>query len=401
MNEAALREWLAKKLKRDDVPDELWEHLVRVGYVEDAEVTENPSSVLEAAREQLRLARVLQPLVSPARTNTPYTDKPAIRERADKVTPRHSDYEKGRIEALAEYLAFQASRNPLVQRFRRRVLEGEVLTPEQACNVAFSAATCRFSLDWFVDKGIPTTGHTAHFVEHYYAMDEDGTLYRAEDIFVDPPGEVFREGTVEPVYEEDLPKLAFYDAEHSSDVLQLPVESGSVLDDLRKASKEVAHDLHHLWTEAQVAWFVLTEQRAPVPVLRANVNVSNYEWMRRGTITLTVEHWVSAQTVERAYREMQRMVLGGSNRPLATRNLEVFRFVTRVLAELNRDESSQRQELRRLSWRTLLERWNQEHTSSEYKDVRRFYRDSVRAAKAVLGPDYLDDPPFVREITLP
>jgi hypothetical protein len=401
MNEAALREWLAKKLKRDDVPDELWEYLVRVGYVEDAEVTENRSSLLEAAREQLRLARVLQPLVSPARTNTPYTEKPPIRERVDKVTPRHSDYEKGRTEALAEYLAFQASRNPLVQRFRRRVLEGKVLTPEQACNVAFSAATCRFSLDWFVDKGIPTTGHTAHFVEHYYAMDEDGTLYRAEDIFVDPPGEVFREGTVEPVYEEDLPKLAFHDSEHPSDVFQIPVESGSVLDDLRKASKEVAHDLH-LWTEAQVAWFVLTDQMAPVPALRANLKVSDFEWMRRCTITLTVEPWVSAQTVERAYREMQRVVLGGSNRPLATRNLEVFRFVISEFAEeVNRDESSYGQEQISLSWRTLLQRWNQEHTSSEYKDVRRFYRDFLRAGKAVVAPDYLDHPLFVREITVP
>jgi hypothetical protein len=401
MSETALREWLAKRLRLDDVPDELWNHLVEAGYVEDAEVTENPDSLLNAAKTQVRLARVLPPLIWPAMKSKEYTAKPPTTKQTEKVTLRYSAYEKARTRALTEYLAFRVSRNPIVQRFRRRVLGGGVLTPERACSFALSAAACRFSLDWFADKGIPTTGHTAHFVEHYYAMDEDGTLYRAEDIFVDPPGEVFREGAVEPVYEEDLDKLAFYASEHSTDILRLPVESGSVLDELRKASEEVAHDLHHLWTEAQVAWFVLTDQRASVPALRANVNVSDYEWMHRGTITLTVEPWVSAQTVERAYREMQGMVLGGSNRPLATRNLDVFRFVTGVVAELNRDESSHRQELRRLSWRKMLERWNQENPSSEYKDVRLFYRDFLRAAKAVLVPDYYDDALFVREITVP
>jgi hypothetical protein len=96
------------------------------------------------------------------------------------------------------------------------------------------------------------------------------------------------------------------------------------------------------------------------------------------------------------------VVLGGSNLPLAMRNLEVFRFVISGFAkELNRDESLYGQELRSLSWRTLLERWNQEHTSSEYKDVRCLYRDFLRAAKAVLVPDYLDHSLFVREITVP
>jgi hypothetical protein len=51
----------------------------------------------------------------------------------------------------------------------------------------------------------------------------------------------------------------------------------------------------------------------------------------QGVVTLEIAPWVSAKTVDRAYRSAQRRILGRDNRLIGEKNLKLFRFVTERL----------------------------------------------------------------------
>ena len=97
---------------------------------------------------------------------------------------------------------------------------------------------------------------------------------------------------------------------------------------------------------------------------------------------------LSAQTVLRTYRAIQRDTLGRDNRPLSGRGLALLRF---VMAQ-STDEGQLPH------WRTLVDEWDtahsQDHTEWIYRgpdgepDIRRFARDFHRAYQAVVRPRY-------------
>jgi hypothetical protein len=151
--------------------------------------------------------------------------------------------------------------------------------------------------------------------------------------------------------------------------------------------------------------------------------------MGRGTITLTAEPWVPAETVLRYYREMQKDVLEGrDNRPLSARSIALFRFVTEqgrsavpeveasdygaffdsngeVGMVTSEDELQAPKLVGRPSWRALQERWNARCSDPKwhYKDIRNFRRAFLSAARVMLRPPY-EDPsllPYWRSRTLP
>jgi hypothetical protein len=167
-----------------------------------------------------------------------------------------------------------------------------------------------------------------------------------------------------------------------------------------------------------------------VVALAGRIDTSPGDVMWRGTITLTAEPWVPAETVLRYYREMQKDVLEGrDNRPLSARSLALFRFVTEqvrnTVPEVERpdyeaffdsdgevDVTPPEEELQaskrvgRPSWRALQQRWNRRYSDQKwrYRDVRNFRRAFLNAARVMLSSPYEDHPwmlRYYRSRTLP
>jgi hypothetical protein len=184
-------------------------------------------------------------------------------------------------------------------------------------------------------------------------------------------------------------------------------------DSLRKLCRSLSG--RYPWTEDEAMRFVLTGKVPDVPSLYARIRLSGSEdnLFSYGTVTLRVEPWVSAESVERFYREMQSQMLGRKPRKLERRNVALFRFVVERCEAVEwgreefrdengylvRDESGDpvidwglrkgRQMLGKPPWRELLTMWNERYPEGHewhYKEVWNFQRDFGRAASAIPFP---------------
>jgi hypothetical protein len=167
------------------------------------------------------------------------------------------------------------------------------------------------------------------------------------------------------------------------------VRSGSVLDELRKVSTELS-SLCQPWDEAQAAWFTLTGEAPPVSGVRGRAHFTQTAAVNYGNTILIVEPWVSADSVRKAYLDLQKQVLGRKNRSISERNLAVFRFVvTETLALMPRAQMWRLPSVRFPSWRELCKRWNEQVKQEwRYEDTRYFRRDYTRASKLIVRPRY-------------
>lgn len=160
---------------------------------------------------------------------------------------------------------------------------------------------------------------------------------------------------------------------------------------------------HYPWSEDEAVRFVLTDEAPEVASLFGRMSLSGNEQnlFSYGSIILTVEPWVSAESVERFYREMQSQMLGRKPRKIEQRNLEVFRFVVEwgdaVEWEVVRSYDEEvgyftirtRMLVGKPPWRKLLKLWNERYSEGHkwrYKDARNFQRDFNRAASVVSFP---------------
>ncbi len=410
---------LAKALRRDGVPDPVWDSLLARDLIQDYEKGEFELEYL-VDQTRIQLKAYKQTL---AEANVRGSTGTGTTNSSKEVKPELGAYEKNRAEVLGEHVALRASLDSRVRYFRKVVLGGELLTPEQALAFVRSAANQCFDIAWFIERQIPVREHYSHVYSDGWAIDEDGLECRFDDIYVDPPGEGFRKVTYEPLdfSHRDILNVRYLE--------EIPVEVGSVLDVLRKVSGRLAENSGRAWGEAEAARFVLTGEAMPVVALAGHIETFSRDEMGRGTITLTAEPWVPAETVLRYYREMQKEVLEGrDNRPLSARSLALFGFVTEqaknAVPEVEKpdyeafcdgngevdvvpseDELQAPKLIGRPSWRALQQGWNQRCSDPKwrYEDVRNFRRAFLNVASVMLRPPYGDPRllPYWRSRTLP
>lgn len=365
MDDEELQGWLAQRLRVPEVPRPLWDELVAEEYVREArELPDRGLAQLErVAKQRLELARTLAGRRSPPG-----------RAMAAKVSPVLSAYEVARPAAVGALVAAQAAATPRVRDFRAEVLGGCTLSPEQARRLVASPAAQALPPGAFVRLGIPLVGHEAQIVGTRYSDLSADPWFREVTVRVESPGgaheETRRWSGSGP--RPDL-NLASFDGRWREQ--HVPVYRGSLLDEVRELAGWLAREYD--WLEPQATWFVLTGSVVPRLPLRVAVDGKLGYGHTSCRVTLDVEPWISAETVLRAYRDVQRRVLPGDNRPVGERSLALARFV----AEQERDGE-------RRTWRELRTRWNDAHPDLLYDDDRRFRRDVVRAHQILLFPPY-------------
>jgi hypothetical protein len=427
MSEEQARDRLAKDLKRKEIPDPIWKKLKYSEAGKDALEDEGDKGawqdLVEIAQEEfayrksvLEDAGVWGMQRSSSGTNV-----------SKGVDPRLGPYEKDRSEALGEYLAFAATLDPNVEQLRDELFGGELLTPARAWLFAASPANQHFTLKELREWGISPAEHLAKHVGDGWGKMGDGTEYRYEDVYIEPPGETYRKVIFEPLDYglRSLLRIPRMDGSYLDGNMYY-VEQGSVLDVVRWLSTQLAEEFCYAWNEAQATWYLLTGETTPATALTGKLEAFHSDLGTRGNITLKVEPWVPAETVERAYRDMQKEMLKHDNRKIDDKSIALFRFVIRemggVVSEGNtpdsdlapyrdavrqingfppkegiRDENGRvRQKAMQPSWRVLNEHWNQSHPQWGYKngqgraDSRNFRRAFYEVAKRVVDP-YFED----------
>lgn len=369
MKESELKGWVAAHLNRDMVPERVWEILKSQGHVTDA---------LRPGADRGRLLRYARSLLIYDETVKQVESLPE--QEGDKPPtqpPSFVDHEKERAETRAEYIKFRGTALPGVLEFRMDLYgEARPLVPENAYRLVEEqelreVVTRRFQL--------PDTD------------------------YIEPSGCLEFFGRTQG----DIQYIEFY--------------KGSYFERLHDLSQELIKKLFPLWSEAEACWFVLTgEVEAPKALLGDTYSFVG-EHLTQGNIRLTVEPWVTAESVVKAYQYLQSQTLGRKPRPLASRNLAVVRFVLRELKEMvianaqgqpeqidypreklltqvkePRPAATLKEgwaEPERRTWRILMERWNRENPDSTYDDERQFYRDFHRVAHTVVRPYSADAPP--------
>jgi hypothetical protein len=118
-----------------------------------------------------------------------------------------------------------------------------------------------------------------------------------------------------------------------------------------------------------MVWFFLT---GGVPQPRTLTMKVHFGGGGNGArIEMAMPPWISAETVEKNYRSVQRRMLTKNNHPLSLRRLAVLRFVE----EATRDEG------KRPPFSQLLSRWNEQHPDWRYDNYRglsQAYREAFK-----------------------
>ena len=146
----------------------------------------------------------------------------------------------------------------------------------------------------------------------------------------------------------------------------------SVLHDLCLTANRLDQSVP-FWSQGQATWFLLTEHVPlvlPLQVEHAVTTTSDYVHAR---VRVEAQAWVSPKTVEKAYRQAPKSLIGKEYQHLSRKSLAVFRHVVQQ-RRANEDPS----------WRALLQSWNNREPRWRYKDVRHFHQAYSRAKDAVV-----------------
>jgi hypothetical protein len=374
MNESDLREWVANRLGLEEVPEPLWEDLVRDEYVKFAveRGQAERGDLLRVARDRLRLHRRLK---SSEGRRMPV-------EVATKPKTDPGFYTNERALATAEAVADQAMSEDKVQQFRKRYLDGGPLSLPDAHRLLHSPAAALLSAGELGELGIPIVGHEST-VRDYQERPNEGFVRVEVSLEIEWSGkrqQVKRDWNWRDDDDRRHLDLAAIDATGPN--LEIEVWPLAVLDHLRVLSEWLAK--WYDWDVGQAAWFVLTSTPPRHEPLEADVSVQFFPSHTRGRVTISVEPWVPADVVEQTYRSIQRDLLGRENRPLSVRNLMLLRAVLKAERDAERADT----EGSHLSRAAVMQQWNAEHPEQHYQQRWRFERDIDRARTAVLFPEY-------------
>ena len=310
------------------------------------------------------------------------------------------------LQAMSEFFTGLAHQHPQVVQFRKEVLGGRLLSPDEAHALVASYAARVLSVEQFAEWDIPMIGHRAEILDKPDAPPFNAVDHRLT-IWIDSPGItktvryanaregdqdtrcIVQNGAVVPIFTR-LPIES-----HGNHIYPSWLWPGSVVDNLNVLAEELADAFRwpshvgqtkafRLWSKDAAAKFVLTGV-APLATLvplvplaqpidaRLKLEENRFLGSQR-RVELSITPWVSAEEVTRAYKRVQKQVLEGRNRQPKPKTLEVACFVW---------EEERWHEYKRPSWRVLCKRWNREHPNDPFKDYRHFRTCFMRGAEAV------------------
>lgn len=375
-----LKHWTEHKLDRD-IPESIWNDLIEENDVDQtlSDLEQNDHSALEYFLGTVR--RFLK-LYSAGQKSHLH------RSKRDEYEGDLTEYEMGRAQALAEYHAKFASAERKIRDFRDDVLQGELLFSQEADTFVTSVATCFTTRDDFRSYGVSYTNHKATLIEDE-KYSERGAFYQKISFSVEPGSIQLKQPTTVRFPVRDRKILDWVNNDYSFQ--QITYRKGSLLDELVTLSDNL---VQRIGCDQEVATlFILTGNAPVVQPISVRAQTSRHKGtyaFHKGTITMDIQPWVSADSVLKTYRKLQQHEFGHSYHPMRSeRLLELFRFVTQEMRIVRNSRKMWDDIIERPEWLVLLKRWNLTHPDAQYTQLSNFERDYNRAKKSILLPPYI------------
>lgn len=344
MEEAGVRAQLAAILGRD-IPDDIWELLVEDGYVQ--EVLGGVEDHKESLKRMERRARRYLRLISA----TPDSQR-------REFIPKKGSRLRNRMQAVSALLALEATKHPWVIRYRRDVLQDQLLDADKVEQWVLSQYQAQKGFTyWAVEVPLPTGA---------LVLQDPRSGY----FFTDPPLLVDKEfPTIRRV---EVRRLS-YTVPGDLNPRIVPVVADGVLGRLWRLSNKLEEI--YGWTKTQGTMFVLTGHP---PTIAPAWLMPDYRMPYQVTsrINLEIDPAVSPKEVAEFYRRARKEVISGRHRTLSEKHLQLARFLTA------RPEDE--------SWAERLSAWNEAYPQWAYSadQVKNFSRNCMKARERLLHPDY-------------
>lgn len=286
--------------------------------------------------------------------------------------------EWGRYDPDIDHVPMSDQRSD-VQAFRTDMLGG-VLDEERARDFVRSPAARALWVHPFEPGEVPLTSLRVEVESEKCWRSPDRTRNEQLRLRISPPGAWLAGDWIE--------RTRFTPPGKPFPSMKLPVgEQGrytsvgywqlSVLDRLHKLAKRLSR--YFPWSEEDLAWFVVTGTPPLLPPLRGSYNAAFGRPWERAVITLEIEPWISAATVERLYSELRSRVLPFEQR--RDKALAVWLFA--------RDK--ERETGRPLRGSALLNAWNDAHPDDQYTSREAIFRARERGEAfvvSIVSPGY-------------
>lgn len=380
MSEEEVRSWLTERLHRN-LPDSIWQFLLKVGYIADLEF-----NIDEEDREEKldALATMAKGIIKI------YNDRPITNKKresndipADIVASIKVLLERSRV--FSDYLKDCAERSDLVRRFRKSILNGQTLSPEEARLFLRSPALRFLPVQTFAERGIPFTKHLSSVLEPSIEIDSSGAfiIHGKLAIFWAGNAEQIPFSNKSLMKSEVLPYPQHVTLAMPNELAQHPklfVGERTAFARLAFSNKILTEQ--YPWKESDATWFMLTgeaPQVFPIHVETSHWGTTDY---RNPRIQITVEPWVPAKLVMKAYCAAQRKQRGRKeNHLLSGDSFQLFHFLRKQDLRGNlRDKSN------RPNWTELLNRWNSDHQDHRYSNVGSFRNSCLRVWENIVFP---------------
>jgi hypothetical protein len=259
---------------------------------------------------------------------------------------------------------------PSVVAFREDYLGERTLSKDEAGRFLDSDALRWLRKVDFDRLEIPLVGHQAKITNQDYVHEKNETYLHTDfDIrWEDQEIETWvRHGIGYETEELVFPNEAGYE-------IRGKVPKFCVLADLARLAKRLAH--HYLWSEMESSWFILTGRAPSTPCFRATREGGSRNDHVQYRLNLSIQPWVSAKTVMKAFRQWQLEFLQKDNRQITVDRLELCEF-------------AYERRHRGVPWRKILDEWKRKHPKQRAKyrgkdAFRNFRRDAEQVYKLLL-----------------
>lgn len=247
---------------------------------------------------------------------------------------------------LSRVIAGEISKLPFVKQFRREVLNGNLLHPEE--------------IETWIQAKRKEDGPPTKYVK-----------IRPKGIDVTIDKNNWWPLKVMPSFEtDDVIGVEHEFLSYPSKIDVFPINVDGTLGRLKSIAEEIIKYYSPAWDETQAVGFILTGQTPVIPKVSYSINITSSGgpcW-----VTLKFDARTTPQDLTKEYSRIRHRILGNSHvKPLTQKHQELA-----VFAAEHKDG---------LTWEKLMHKWNERFPKWAYTNYRLFCRDAVGATKRLLN----------------
>ncbi len=238
------------------------------------------------------------------------------RDPDKQITPTLEEAESRRANAMMLYWAKNAACEQEVCSFRKRVLNHQLLTRQEARQFLASPMLSVFSQHEIEKAGVPILGHAARWKRKGVERVDTGFCWHlvveVESAAIEMSYDRITTGPIEHLWYPGIDDWG----------TAAEVWPQSVMHDLLRASESIAE--RYGWVKGQAPMFILT---GIMPLTHALTFTIDHDALGRQSIIMTIEPWVTKKTVMRAYHQAQQKIYSSVPGPIGEQNAAIFEFI--------------------------------------------------------------------------